>query len=482
MVQEDISDEIEAIKSLIARHFPVYDVRVSYESLSFFVSVDRETLDEDFDSMRRKLMDEGYIPSIRTQMGEHIINVIRKPDIQTRSIWINRILLIVTTFTTIFAGAFLWQSYMGVGELFTVDNFLWGALFFALPLMTILGAHELSHYLMSKRHGVDASLPFFIPSIPPLGTFGAFISMRDPMPDRKALLDIGVAGPIAGLLVTLPVTVLGLFLTAQGNMQTGALGPEGGLGLMLQPLFHVFMLFMPIPEGAALHPTAFAAWVGFLVTAINLLPTGQLDGGHIARAFFGEKTKYLSYATAGILVIMSFWFTGWIFFAIIIFFLGLKHPPPLNDISRVGLKRKVVGALAIVILISTFVPVPVSQVSPDYSFSVQFDGGNNTTATPGEVVYFNMTVNNTGNSNLQMHMSAQDVPTGWGAVVYLSNSPSINSTNTLNFDVPYEERANITLEIVVAEESLAGEKIISLHTESQDTSRSYHFTVDVNYG
>jgi Zn-dependent protease len=478
MAQSGDAEEIEYIRSVVGKYFPIYDIRMGPESLTIFISPVLENLDENFDRLREELGPKRYIPIIRNEYGEYIIQVMKRPEMRTRSVWVNRIMLLVTFASTVFAGAYLWSGYMDT-DLFEPMNFLWGALFFALPLMTILGIHELGHYYMSKRHGVDASLPFFIPSVPPLGTFGAFISMRDPMPSRKALMDIGVAGPLAGLAVTIPVTLLGLFLTAQGNVQTGGVGQEGGLGLSIQPLFQLFMFLIPIEEGVALHPTAFAAWVGFLVTAINLLPSGQLDGGHIARALLGNNARYLSYATIGVLFFMGLYFPGWLFFALIIIFLGTKHPAPLNDITKIGVKRQVVGAVALVILLTTFVPVPVVTIVPDYSFQVSVDGSNATDAMPGEEVFFPMIIENVGNADIILEMGVTQVPSGWGAVLFLSNGTAENATNSLEVDLPYEGNVSVTLRVDVPEGISNETRVLTLESSSQAVVSRNYFTIIV---
>jgi len=334
--------------------------------------------------------------------------------------------------------------------------------------LAILGAHELCHYLMSKRHGVEASLPFFIPSIPPLGTFGAFISMRDPMPDRKALVDVGVAGPIGGLLVTIPVAVLGLFLTSQGHVQQGSIGDAGAIGFIMQPLFEFLTYIIPIPSGVVMHPMAIAAWVGMFVTAINLLPAGQLDGGHIARGLLGEKARYLGYATIGGLFFMSLFYIGWLFFAVLIVFLGLRHPAPLNDISKLDIKRKAVGAVALAILVVTFTPIPVMQISPNYSFEVDVTGSNATAVAPGGVAVFVMMVNNTGNTDIHMSLTVKNVSNILTAGLHLSNQSSLNSTNSLDFYLPYGNSTSVTMEIGVLPSASAGTRDVGLYAVSDN--------------
>lgn len=471
-------DEIERIKSIVGKYFPIYDVRVSFEALTFFISPVLDSLDENFDRLRYELKQRRYLPMLKNQYGEYIIQVVKLPEIKTRSVWINRVMLLITFASTVFAGGYLWSGYKGT-ELFAASNFLWGGLFFAVPLLTILGVHEMGHYLTSKKHGVDASLPFFIPSVPPLGTFGAFISMREPIPNRRALLEIGIAGPLAGLAVTIPITLLGLFLTVEENIQIGVVGPEGALGLSIQPLFYLFTYIIPVKEGVALHPMAFAAWVGYLVTAINLLPAGQLDGGHIARALLGENARYLSYATIGVLFILGLFYPGWLFFAIIIVFLGLHHPDPLNDITRLDRKRLVVGVLTLSLVFVTFVPVPVVTIAPDYSFQVHVEGSNNTTVSAGEDAVFTLFIENTGNTDINLQMNVIQVPSGWGAILYPANGNSLNATNNLEMEIPYSGNATVILKVEVPDNISNTTRVLLLEASSPGMTERIQFTINV---
>jgi len=478
MGQADTAAEIEAIKSVVGKYFPIYDIKVTHDSLSIYVNPDPVSLKSNFEKLRKELGEKSYIPFIDYKSGEHIIQIARKPEIRRRGIWINWLLLAATFVSTVVAGAYWWASYSRNYELFSADNLLWGALFFAIPLMSILGAHELSHFLMSRKYGIEASLPFFIPSIPPLGTFGAFISMRDPMPDRKALVDIGIAGPLGGLLVTIPVAVIGLFLTSQGGVQQGSIGESGAMGFMMAPLFELLTYIIPIPPGVVIHPMAFAAWVGMLVTAINLLPAGQLDGGHIARGLLGEKARYLSYATIAGLFIMSLFYVGWLIFGFFIMFLGLKHPAPLNDISKIDFRRKVVGVIAIVVLVATFTPIPVVNIPADHSYEINVIGSNTTTVAPNEVAIFNMTVSNTGNTDNHMQLNVLQIPSGWAVNLSLSGQPSENATSTLDFVLPYRNSTNVTMQIAVPATAMPSN--IVLQAASNDRESDLVFRVRIS--
>jgi Zn-dependent protease len=351
-----------------------------------------------------------------------------------------------------------WASYDQV-PLFSAQSVLFGSLSFALPLLLILGTHEMGHYLMARRHKVAASLPFFIPSIPPLGTFGAVISMREPIPDKRALLDIGIAGPLAGLAMTIPLAILGLWLTDVGG-KTVSIAEQGGAILVSFPLlYEILALFMPVSAGMALHPLAFAAWVGFFVTALNLLPAGQLDGGHIARALLGEKARYLSYAAVAALFVFSFFYVGWAIIAILIVFLGVRHPPPLNDFTALDLKRRFAGGFTVFILVFTFVLIPVQEVPATYDFEFRdyadqtevIEIVNTTTddmdcvAVPtGRNCTFRFVVNNTGNQNLNITFEAW---VGWGGWLVFPDIPEIepNATATIRLNASANETVFLVL-------------------------------------
>lgn len=467
----DMISEVEKVKSIVAKHFPVYDVRVNYQAVTLLISPFKETIDQTFDQLRREMDQAGYIPLLNYKGGEYIITVVRKDRRRTRGIWLNLALLIITTITTVLAGAALWASYDGSDNMFALDNLLWGAITFAVPLLLILGTHELSHYLAAKRHGVAASLPFFIPSIPPLGTLGAFISLRDPIPDRKALVDIGIAGPIGGLLVTLPITVIGLWLTAQGEPGSGLVPDDGAMAIMVQPLMQLFTMLIPIPENVTLHPTAFAAWVGFLVTAINLLPAGQLDGGHVARGLLGENAKYLSYVTIFALVALGLLFySGWLLFGLIVIFLGVRHPQPLNNVSSLSLSRKALGILAILLLLVTFLPVPLVSVLPDYSYEVSVQEGTNITIEAGTTVLLHIEVRNTGNTNNNFSMLVVNAPSSWNCGLYLLTDSGENATNWVSFPLGYEQTQMVVLALTVPASHNTAEYHLNLNLSSYNPS------------
>ncbi|MEM4276786.1 MAG: site-2 protease family protein [Thermoplasmata archaeon] len=484
-VPPEASQEIEFVRSLVARHFPVYDVRVNYDVVQFFCRVDPATLEESFENLRQEMAEHNYIPMITYDKGEHIVQVARKPEARYRSIYVNIGFLIVTFLTMLFAGVLDWVSYSSTppGETWSPHSIMMGVLTFTLPLMAILSVHELAHYFMARRRKVAASLPFFIPSFPPLGTFGAFISLRDPIPNKKALMEIGAAGPLAGLALAIPIGIYGLILTNEGAMPPPVNQAGNVVGISFPLLYSWLERFFPITGDYLLHPTAFAAWVGILVTGLNLLPVGQLDGGHIARALLGEKSKYLSWATVAALVAMSFLYFGWIIFAILVLFLGTRHPPTLNDISHIGRSRTAVGVLAFVVLLLTFVPQPMVTIAADYSFDVEPQGETDVTILPGGSYTLGLVVTNTGNAYNEILIAGADVPTGWEVSFVEAHSNASRSGASLLLHLNSSESAVLNASVIASPLEVSGEtRSVVIRATSTNSSESHdvrlNFTVE----
>jgi membrane-associated protease RseP (regulator of RpoE activity) len=268
----------------------------------------------------------------------------------------------LTIFTTLWAGAFQVNTkpVNGAWDFLTRHP---GALIngipFAATLLGILVTHEFGHYLLSRIHRVPASLPLFIPGPPHfIGTFGAVIRMRSAIMNRRALFDIGVAGPIAGFIAAVVAIIIGLSLShIVPRSQT--YGLQLGEPLLLQ--WFAWIMFGPIPptHDIVLHPIAFAAWFGFFVTAINLLPLGQLDGGHVAFAVLGRRQRSLALATIPILIYLGLtgW-PGWILWVGLASLVGIAHPPVIDPDTVLGKRRRWVAWAALAIFIVTFAPVP----------------------------------------------------------------------------------------------------------------------------
>jgi len=287
------------------------------------------------------------------------------PPPSTFSAWGLPILLFcLTVFTTLWAGAYQVNTkpVTGAWDFLTKypDSLLKG-LPFAATLLGILVIHELGHYLLARIHRVPASFPLFIPGPPQfIGTFGAVIRMRSPIMKRRALFDIGVAGPIAGFIAAVIAVIIGLSFSYVVPREH-AFGLQLGEPLLLQ--WFAWLMFGPIPSthDLVLHPIAFAAWFGFFVTAINLLPLGQLDGGHVAFAVLGRQQRQLAYVTVPILIYLGLtgW-PGWIVWVGMAGIVGLTHPPITDPDVGLGKGRQWVAWGALIIFIITFAPVPFS--------------------------------------------------------------------------------------------------------------------------
>lgn len=278
-------------------------------------------------------------------------------------------LFLATVVTTIVAGALL----QGVNP-FTDPGLLYRGISFSFPLLLILGAHEMGHYLVSRRHRLDVTLPYFIPAPPIiyipfvglipiiLGTFGAFIKIRSPIRDKRALLDVGCAGPLVGVAVSIPVTLAGLWLSHTTVMASSQDAVFLGEPLLCQFLSWLIFGSLPPETQVVFHPMAFAGWIGMFVTSLNLIPVGQLDGGHVSYALFPEYHRYVSWTCLGLLVVFGllFW-PGWLLWVVLlIFVLGWRHPPPFHQWVELDRRRKVLGVVTILVFIVTFSPAPFS--------------------------------------------------------------------------------------------------------------------------
>ena len=221
--------------------------------------------------------------------------------------------------------------------------------------------HECGHYVLSRIHGVPASLPLFIPGPPHfIGTFGAIIRLRGPIMNRRALFDIGVAGPLAGFVVAVVALVIGLNLSSVVD-RTATYGLQLGEPLLLQFISWLVVGSLPPQADIVLHPIGFAAWFGLFVTSLNLIPIGQLDGGHVAYALWGSRQRTIAFAMVPLLIMLGFvgW-PGWWLWAFMSGIWGLGHPPVLDPHVPLGRGRVVVGWVALAVFIVTFAPIPFS--------------------------------------------------------------------------------------------------------------------------
>jgi membrane-associated protease RseP (regulator of RpoE activity) len=340
-----------------------------------------------YDKLAAALRPLNITPLFRESDGKHIIILVSGVQNPPPSNpWVNLVLFGLTLLSVLAAGALYgYEGNMSVPQ-YMLSN-LGNAFAFAASLLGILLAHEFGHYLVARFHNTAATLPYFIPfPLSPFGTMGAVIVQKESHKNRRILLDVGIAGPLAGLVVAIPVLLLGLYLSEVSVIQPGeGLSLEGNSILYLLAKYVVFGELLPAPAdygglsptmywvryfftglpnpfGAVdvmLHPVAWAGWAGLLVTALNLIPAGQLDGGHIINSLLGKRSlTLLPFVLVG-LVFMGLVWNGWWLWAGLIFFMGRQQAEPLDQITPLDQRRKALGFLGLVLFILVFTPVPL---------------------------------------------------------------------------------------------------------------------------
>ena len=339
-----------------------------------------------FEHMRQRFATHDYTPSLhdRPGGGHEVLAIKGLKERKPGRIWINAILFLVTLFSVLYIGA--GNALLDAGIVIDPESkdaltmplthLHWG-IPFAGTLLGILLAHELSHYFVARRYGSPVSLPYFIPMpLGLIGTMGAVIVQRAPMRNRKALFDIGIAGPLGGLIVAIPLLILGLTLSSAGPPQPPMEGvtvfQEGNSLLYMGLKYLVFGRILPSNgEDVWLHSVAFAAWAGLLVTMINLIPVGQLDGGHVSYALLGRRAWTLGYVAIAAMVGWGGWLVAsgneaggfWMTWGFLNLMINRRHPPPLDDATKLGWPRIAWGLLTVVIFILLFMPAPLRQIA-----------------------------------------------------------------------------------------------------------------------
>ena len=311
------------------------------------------------------------------------VYVVRPPQ---HRYWLHALLLLATIFTTLVVGARMEFNFLNNVPAFSLDNnalsffpLHWileqpSRLFmgapFATTLMLILLAHEMGHYLCCRHYGVYATLPFFIPAPTLIGTLGAFIRIRSPIRSRAALFDIGIAGPIAGFVVAVTVLAIAMGLSKPMPANIAVADIDLRYPLIFTVMHHLLAVTGMIHGTAALpfnrvllHPTAVAAWVGMFATALNLLPGGQLDGGHIVFAIAPRAHRIVSRTTILALIPLAFFcWAGWLLWAVLLRISGMRHPMVI-DYPGIGRARQWLAAFALLMLVLTFTPAPFAHNS-----------------------------------------------------------------------------------------------------------------------
>lgn len=395
--------DVDPLTPIIARFLSIADITQGDGKQPFSVRYRgqlRSDSEEAYDQLAALLKPLGYTPLFRKDGEQHAIFLVRGvQEVKPSRAVINLILFALTILSVILAGVLYAMGNLQVpfppqdwnGWVEVLRSSLGGGVAFAASLLAILLAHEFGHYLAGRAHGENVTLPYFIPfPFSVFGTLGAFINMKTPPKNKRALLDISLAGPLSGLAVAIPVLVLGLSLSKinvlPASIQQGAgLQLEGNSLLYLfakwivfgrllpQPvsygelpawLYWIRYIFtgQPFPYGGIdvlLHPVAWAGWAGLLVTSLNLIPAGQLDGGHVTYVLLGKKAALLlPFVLGGLLLLGIFW-NGWWIWALLIFTLGRQYAEPLDQITELDPQRKVIALLAILLFFLVFIPVPL---------------------------------------------------------------------------------------------------------------------------
>jgi membrane-associated protease RseP (regulator of RpoE activity) len=288
-------------------------------------------------------------------------------------VWLHILLFVLTIATTTLVGAGQYASFLDDFRGSSLLPLPFAALlmrgfWYSGTILAILGCHELGHYFACRYYDVDASLPFFLPiPISITGTLGAFIRIREPIPQKRMLFDIGIAGPIAGFLVAVPALFIGLSMSHVVRVPSDATGLlELGEPLLFK--FASWVLWGTQPDGYSLnmHPMAFAAWFGLLATALNLFPIGQLDGGHISYAVLGRRSTYVTFATLGVALVLAYTYSSWLvwtglMFAMLVMF-GPRHPQVFDEHVPLDRRRLILALVALAMFVLCFTPAPIQPM------------------------------------------------------------------------------------------------------------------------
>lgn len=343
-------DEARPLGGFFSRQTPALEIRGQ------FLVDSREA----YERVAPRFRDLGHVTLFRQSGDDKVIYAVpgELPSNRTR-VWLAVLLFIATALSVLYVGA-----VNGSGATGQLD--ILAAVPYAVSLLAILGAHEAGHYLMARVKGVPSSLPFFIPMPLPeslIGTMGAVMQMKAPPKNKGALLAVGAAGPIAGLLVAIPVLIIGLSMSPV-QLSQGSFIQEGNSLLYAALKYLVKGQFLPSGGfDVMLNPVAWAGWTGLLITSLNLIPAGQLDGGHMAYVLLGRRARYLTWPIIAVLVTLglTLWL-GWLLWAAMVFFFGQIHATPLDDVTPITRGERAIAAFALIVFVLVFMPAPLSIV------------------------------------------------------------------------------------------------------------------------
>jgi len=347
--------QYQRILSLVQTEFAIEEGFLEHDIPTFFVTLKPNSkqaflrLYKQLDSMG------GLAPFFRKRDSKHVLQIVPKPLVKTSPKTTN-IALFLATIATLLATGYV----LSLGWTEAIPNPMTGALMFTAALMAILGAHEMAHKLAANKHRVESTYPYFIPGLPypfGIGTFGAVIQQKSMAPSRDALFDLGMSGPVTGFLVTILVAIVGISMS---NISIVTELPPGSFQapLLLDFLAGMILKFPSVLPGQYtlinLHPVAFAGYIGMIVTMLNLLPAGMLDGGHVAKVLLEDKKRtILSYITILALVLIG----AWLMAILVLFLMRYPHPGSLDDVSPLSKSRKLVTFALIAIFVLTVAPL-----------------------------------------------------------------------------------------------------------------------------
>jgi len=337
---DEMPSRMAEVERLVDKNFTIVDFDLDKDRMSF--EVDTADTKASFRKLSSELKRKGYLAALRKREEEFVLTVVKSPHVKGSNPLINLGLIFATIATTFAAGYFLLS-----------DRKFVDAALFSGGLLTILGAHEIGHKIAAWRNGVASTLPYFIPAPTYLGTFGAFIKIKSPIPTKEALVEMGATGPLLGFIFALPVAVIGLALSK----------PTGGEFVIAPPLLFALLgypIFGGIPYAPSLHPLAFAGLIGMFVTWLNLIPAGQLDGGHVARGMLdGQRHYSLTRMLGFTLIFLGIFMPALLIWGILILFLFRgQHPGALDDVSELSRRQRYL-ALAAVAVFVLCLPIPL---------------------------------------------------------------------------------------------------------------------------
>lgn len=399
--------EYDPLTSIVARYLRIQDITQGDGRQAYAVRYRGQLYGdsaEAYDQLAAAVRPLGYTPLFRLENGQHAVYLVSAlPDAKPSKTILNVILFVLTVLSVIVAGVLYslggqelplgarnWQDWLPA-----IRASLNNGIAFAASLLAILLAHEFGHYLVGRAHGEQVTLPYFLPfPFSAFGTLGAFINMKAPPKNKRALLDISLAGPLAGLAVAFPILILGLSLSKLNALPSS---PHSGVGIQLEgnSLLYLFAKWIvygkllpqplsygdlpawlywlryiftgrPFPYGGIdvlLHPVAWAGWAGLLVTSLNLIPAGQLDGGHVTYVLLGRKAPRLLPIVLGALVLLGFFWNGWWIWALLVFTLGRQYAEPLDQITELDPVRRAIAWFAVLLFILVFIPVPLLSIA-----------------------------------------------------------------------------------------------------------------------